>query len=166
MGGIAYSMQNPANGTRRYASRNRVFLRAQNEASQDQSPSIIIRNLSKTGCLIETLEPLSTGDEIKVSLADGRSFTAIVVWADQLEAGCSFKKSLSRADYAAALLASDPQRPEALMIANYAAGVEQELAGLTDYPRWPRPVRVAVLAGLSIAFWATVTWATVTSLIL
>ncbi len=157
MGAMEYSPQIPVNATRRYAVRSSLLLRGQSEDALDKNPSIVIRNISSTGCLLETSELLTAGSTITVSLANGHTFTAKVVWTEGFKAGCSFRKPLSKADYAAALLASDPARRESLMVTNYAPRIANDVVDFVDYPRWPRGVRVAVLAGLSILIWVALT---------
>jgi len=155
MGAIGYTSQNAATGNRRYAPRTEIFLRGINEGSLVNKPYVVIKNVSQSGCLISTSEPLAEGDTVTVSFPNGRSFTAGVAWADGLEAGCSFAKPLSRGDYASALLAADPARPQSLSVENKGI-VSTRTHHSAEYRRWPRVVRAAVLGGLSVSLWAVI----------
>lgn len=59
-------------------------------------------NLSATGCLIRSSEPLSTGLEIRIGLPGVGAFTAEVVRSDGLDAGCRFSEPLTAQQLAAA----------------------------------------------------------------
>ena len=62
----------------------------------DKPQTVEILNLSATGCLIRTSEPLQTGTDVLIGLRGVGSFAAEVIRVDGQDAGCQFRKALSR----------------------------------------------------------------------
>jgi len=71
----------------------------------------IVRNLSETGLLLETAEPLANGDTLAVELPEAGTVGARVVWCRAPYFGCEFENAVSRGAVAAALLKSPLDEP-------------------------------------------------------
>jgi hypothetical protein len=74
-------------------------------------PRTVIRNLSETGLLLETAEPLNLGEEISVELPEAGLVQASVVWTRAPFFGCEFLAPVSRGAVSAALLKSPIDEP-------------------------------------------------------
>ena len=60
----------------------------------DKPHTVEILNLSATGCLIRSVEPLEPGMDVLIGLRGAGTFPAEVVRTNGLEAGCQFRKPL------------------------------------------------------------------------
>jgi hypothetical protein len=76
----------------------------------------VIRNLSETGLLVETAEPLQNGDTLSVVLPEAGPATARVIWSRAPYFGCEFAAPVSRGSVSAALLKS-PAEDDAVTLA-------------------------------------------------
>jgi hypothetical protein len=95
----------------------------------------VIRNLSETGLLLETAEPLTLGENIAVDLPEAGVVQANVVWTRAPFFGCEFTAPVSRAAVSASLLKSPIDEPPV------------ELAGPTDTTwRLPEPMPISALS--------------------
>ena len=71
----------------------------------------VIRNLSETGLLLETSEPLNVGEALAVELPEAGAVQAEVVWARAPFFGCEFARPVGRGSVSAALLRSPIDEP-------------------------------------------------------
>jgi len=71
----------------------------------------VIRNLSETGLLLETSEPLNVGEPLAVELPEAGAVQAEVVWARAPFFGCEFARPVGRGPVSAALLKSPIEEP-------------------------------------------------------
>ncbi len=81
--------------------------------------AVTVHNVSQSGLLIETREPLRQGDTFAVELPQAGEQSAEVVWADAPMFGCRFAEPLGAAALSAAQLRGDP-----LAAADAGAGAE------------------------------------------
>lgn len=73
--------------------------------------AVTVHNLSETGLLIESREPLAQGDTFAVELPQAGEQMAEVVWADAPMFGCRFAEPLDTAALSAAQLRGEPLAP-------------------------------------------------------
>lgn len=93
---------------RRANQRRRLTLRVAGAPSSGEASEVVIRDLSKSGLLLESSVPLSVGDEMIVDLPNTSGAAANVIWASGELYGCQFSQELSDAAVSAALLRSEP----------------------------------------------------------
>lgn len=67
-----------------------------------------VRNLSRSGLLLDGVTGVEAGAEIEVELPGGSRHRAQVMWADETLFGCRFACALTQAQLSAALLRSEP----------------------------------------------------------
>jgi PilZ domain len=115
---------------------------------------VIIHNLSATGFLVETSADLTSGETLEVDLPEGGLVPASVVWRRDRFYGCEFATSVPAAVVSAAALRSDVISPAA-DFSTKTAGAEAPPSKFED-DRYPLPVRMLVILGLSIAAWVLV----------
>src|SRR6476469_7995628 len=84
---------------RRYASRRALRLGA---TLTDSGVEVIIRDLSPTGLLLESGQPLTTGETLLVDLPERGPTAASVVWSSGQYYGCAFEASIPAAVVSAA----------------------------------------------------------------
>ena len=75
--------------------------------------NVTIHNISLAGLLIETREPLSEGDALKVDLPEAGEVEARIVWVSGQLFGCAFEQALGQSTLAAAQLRA-PVAPTSL----------------------------------------------------
>ena len=128
---------------------------------------ILVRNLSRTGMLVEGAVGVSVGSELQVELPGGTSHRAEVVWTDDALFGCRFATGLTQAQLSAALLRAAPpapaagSAPEPPMPAEAMARLRQHWADAPEPEAMlpgdrllPLGKRLWVIGGLGLAGWA------------
>jgi hypothetical protein len=139
----------------RVARRN-LLLRVGGETPRNDEARLLLRNLSPHGFNLESAEPLVSGDQIVVYMPGGRAAAAQVVWADGSCAGCAFDTPLSKGELSAALLAADAAPGDLALEADWAPVMSALASTQAELRHWPRPVRLAILVGASVALWAMI----------
>lgn len=99
----------PSNGEERGAARHSLSLVAQ-AASSRGGTSVLVHNLSATGLLIESREPLHVDEVFEVELPGAEIRHASVVWRSDDFYGCEFAEAISTASVSAARLRSPPSQ--------------------------------------------------------
>ena len=102
---LAELRTDPVPRDRRRRSRRTLRLEVA-DAPDGASGRAVVRNLSETGLLLETAEPLQNGDSISVELPEAGTVVARVVWSRAPFFGCEFAAPVSRGSVSAALLKS------------------------------------------------------------
>lgn len=110
---------------------------------------VLVADLSLTGCLFVSTEPLKIDGIITIGIAGVGLREARIVRNQDVRFGCTFLVPLSEAELAAGLAESEtvalfPLDPQ---------GARDAEAGLAR-PTLPRPVRLMIFAGLGVASWA------------
>jgi hypothetical protein len=100
----------PSSDEERGAARHSLSLVAQ-AASSRGGTSVIVHNLSATGLLIESREPLDIDEVFEVELPGAEIRHASVVWCSEDFYGCEFAEAISTAAVSAARLRSPPSTP-------------------------------------------------------
>lgn len=95
----------------RSAERYRLRLSTVGEASDSESLSITIHDLSASGFLIETSVPLSIGADITVELPGIGKHDAQILWTNDHFCGGTYAVPLSSAETAAVIAASPVVQP-------------------------------------------------------
>lgn len=134
---------------RRRASRRTLRL----EVAGDESGAAgraVVRNLSETGLLLETAEPLQNGDTLSVELPEAGPVTARVVWCRAPYFGCEFAAPVSRGSVSAALLRS-PIEDEAVALVTPADTMWRLPEPLAPARHAPAPETIVALALLAAA---------------
>lgn len=136
-------------------------------ATESGAGGIQVRNLSRSGLLLEGVADVVAGARIEVELPGGSSHQADVMWADETLFGCRFVQALTQAQLSAALLRSAPETP--LVTAGPEASAQADaLAKLRE--QWPDAnaedfapardrklapgARLWVIGGLGLCGWA------------
>lgn len=147
------------------ASDRRVLRLEARVATTAGEGGIQVKNLSRTGLLLEGPTGVAAGSEIQVELPGGTSRRAEVIWADETLFGCRFARPLTRAQLSAALLRADPLAPGAGAAVARTEG--DALARLREQwdtepetqtarptaPGLPLGKRLWIIAGLASAVW-------------
>jgi len=133
---------------RRRASRR--TLRLEVEGAAAPVGRAVIRNLSETGLLLETREPLQNGDTLSVELPEAGPVTARVVWCRAPYFGCEFAAPVSRGSVSAALLRS-PIDDEAVALATPIDTMWRLPEPIAPPKRAPSPEAVIALGLLAAA---------------
>lgn len=92
---------------RRGARRWRLLLRTRRITHSKPPSPAIVRDLSRTGCLLESTIPLAVDERIDIDLPHAGCRAAVVVWSRGRVAGCDFLERLSPAALSAALLRAE-----------------------------------------------------------
>lgn len=149
----------PAGGeNRRYGSRRALRLRS---AVTDSGIEVVIHDLSPTGMLLETAQPLGSGETLFVDLPERGPTAASVVWSSGRFHGCAFEQSIPSATISAALLQSPAGAPaeeadggfDITRLRNLAAGLEA--ADEVD-DRYSLRTRGLVFIGLLLVSWTAI----------
>lgn len=157
--------QNARLNNRRVSPRCKVLLGASGRSADD----IVIHELSLTGLLIETGEPLAPFDSVEIELPEVGMTQAVVVWKSGRYFGCEFAEPVTQAAISAALLRTPPEAPAD--VAPPAAVPELLLEGpkpaktQPDGPagvKAPPVTRLRVMFASALALWALIIWALVT----
>lgn len=99
---------------------------------------VIIRNLSRTGMLVETTAHLPVGEALHIDLPEAGRVGAKVVWQEGVLHGCAFAAPISQAAVSAAqLLAPHGADP----------------ADMLPDDRWPAPLRLLAIVGATVLLW-------------
>lgn len=104
----------PETRERRRTSRRTLRLEVEG-AGNEAAGRAVVRNLSETGLLLETAEPLRNGDTLSVELPEAGAVVARVIWSRTPYFGCEFAAPVSRGSVSAALLKSPLDEPEAAL---------------------------------------------------
>jgi len=145
---------------RRYASRRALRLGA---TLSDSGVEVLIHDLSPTGLLIETGQPLTQGETLFVDLPERGPTAASVAWSSGRFYGCAFELSIPAAAVSAALLrspaATQSTAPDGgLDIARlHALAAEVEASPPVD-DRYSLRTRGLVLVGLLAISWGAIGW--------
>ena len=116
-------------GERRSGTRR--ALRLSVGANLPGSPDRVVRvhDLSETGALIETSEPLAHGEQFEVIMPLAGAIDAVVVWQSGNFYGCEFNRAVPSAAISAALLRSEPKAPKA-PVANASSDLLSQLRNI------------------------------------
>jgi len=95
-------------GDKRSSGRKTLRLTTVGTLPNRQAAQVLVHDLSPVGMLVESAEPLITGEIIAVELPRVGLREATVVWSSKNLYGCSFKESLPAAGVSAALLKASP----------------------------------------------------------
>lgn len=112
---------------------------------------VLVADLSQTGCLFVTTEPLAIDAVITIGIAGVGRREARIVRNQDVRFGCTFLVPLTDAELAAGLTESET----VAMFPLQHPGVPAEEA-LPVVDKWPRPVRLAAFSGMVAASWALV----------
>jgi hypothetical protein len=112
---------------------------------------VLVADLSQTGCLFVTTEPLALDAVITIGIAGVGLREARIVRNQDVRFGCTFLTPLTDAELAAGLAESETV---ALFPLQH-PGVPAEPA-LPVVAKLPRPLRLAAFSGLVAASWALV----------
>ena len=74
--------------------------------------AVYVKNLSRTGMLIETSAPLSVGEPLQILLPEGDACSAIVVWANEMLFACDFERTLATGTISKIRLATSQEQRE------------------------------------------------------
>lgn len=141
----------PSNGEERGAARHSLSLVAQ-AASSRGGASVIVHNLSATGLLIESREPLDVDEIFEVELPGAEIRHASVVWRSDDFYGCEFAEAMSTAAVSAARLRSPPSPvTESSPVEPAPARVRAPQPGQLTLRR-----KAAIILSLASACWAAV----------
>ncbi|MBC2668165.1 PilZ domain-containing protein [Novosphingobium piscinae] len=144
----------------RATERRKLHLDAAVLAPSTGAIATVIRDMSETGLLLETPEPLDIGTVIDIDLPEAGPTEAQVVWTSGTFVGCQFATPVTRAAVSAALLRTVPpalRRPEpapATVTAPEPVVTAERAATPERYPKYPRLARAAIIVGSSGALWA------------
>lgn len=112
---------------------------------------VLVADLSQTGCLFVTTEPLAIDAIITIGIAGVGLREAHIVRNQDVRFGCTFLTPLTDAELAAGLAESETV---ALFPLQH-PGVAAEEA-MPVVAKWPRPVRLAAFSGLVAGSWALI----------
>lgn len=140
--------------SRRTIDRRKLYLHAQGTTSFDTT-DVLIRDMSRTGLLIETTGSLSEGETIELELAGNAPIRAIVRWHSGQFFGCQFETPVSDAVVSAALLRA-PRDPETPYFVSPSA--DKELFGAAEdqeatIERFPLGIRMWSIIGAVVIPW-------------
>jgi transcriptional regulator with XRE-family HTH domain len=99
----------PKNAENRSDERRKIRLEVQSASSTGDSFFATLRNVSRTGLLLEADTTLAIGNELLVDLPEAGRIAATVVWSGDRMYGCRFASPISRAALGAARLKSAPE---------------------------------------------------------
>lgn len=133
-------------------------------ATSEGEGGIQVRNLSRSGMLLEGATGIDAGATIEVELPGGTRHRAEVVWADETLFGCRFDQALTQAQLSAALLRSEPstpatEAPKPLTQAEALAKLheywdDEDEPAYTRAHKLPPGTRLWLIGGLGLTGWA------------
>jgi hypothetical protein len=142
---------------RRRASRRVLQLSVVSTIAKKSQP-VLIRSLSRTGMMIETVAELDRGDEFEVLLPESGRTVAKVVWREGALFGCVFEDALPNATVSAAALVAPPDVGPSThsfsLTPATSAGPMLELAA--DDVRLHGAIRLLIVGSLSAMLWAAI----------
>jgi len=146
---------------RRYATRRALRLGA---TLSDSGVEVTIHDLSPTGLLLETDQPLTQGETLFVDLPERGPTAANVAWHSGRFYGCAFELSIPAAAVSAALLRSPAVRPAAGADEGFDIARLQTLAAAVEAQpevddRYSLRTRGLVLVALLTISWGAIGWA-------
>lgn len=112
---------------------------------------VLVVDLSQTGCLFVTTEPLGTDAIVTIGIAGVGLREARIVRNQDVRFGCTFLMPLTNEELAAGLAESETV---AFFPFQQTPGPEQET--LSVAAKLPRPIRLAAVSGLVGASWILV----------
>jgi transcriptional regulator with XRE-family HTH domain len=124
-------------GEKRAAARKRLRLVAPGLRAGGETGEVLVRDLSATGMLLESAEPLAEGESLAIELPRSGSHDARVVWSSGELYGFRFARPLSPAALSAALLRASP--PDAAEREEHAPGIHpfpERMATLREERGW------------------------------
>ncbi len=140
----------PSDGKYRVAARDAVdapsTLRPQGGGAAD----VHIRDLSASGCFIETGIELSVGDPARIGLAGAGAINGQVARIANDGVAVMFDRPLTPVELDEAFTGAQIIQPW---------GRVGNDAEADNYERWPRPVRTTIAVGSSVALWALIFYA-------
>jgi transcriptional regulator with XRE-family HTH domain len=132
----------PKNAENRSDERRKIRLEVQSASSTGDSFFATLRNVSRTGLLLEADTTLAIGNELLVDLPEAGRIAATVVWSGDRMYGCRFASPISRAALGAARLKSVPE--------DQPSRLDHSIAN-SDEPLHKRLRRLREQSGLSVA---------------
>lgn len=114
---------------------------------------VLVADLSRTGCLFVSTEPLAVDTIITIGIAGVGLREARIVRNQDVRFGCTFLLPLTEAELAAGLAESETV---ALFPTDARHGTPD--APLPAVTKLPRHLRLAVFTGLALASWAALLW--------
>jgi len=146
---------------RRYATRRALRLGA---TLTDRGVEVTIHDLSPTGLLLETDQPLTQGETLFVDLPERGPIAANVAWSSGRYYGCAFELSIPAAAVSAALLRSPAIRPSTGGEEGFDIARLQTLAAAVEAQpevddRYSLRTRGLVLVALLTVSWGAIGWA-------
>lgn len=101
---------NQGRAERRRSPRHRLCLDAAVQSPTGGAEPVVVHELSRFGCLMESIAPVSVGELLQLRLPPAGSLDARVIWCCGSHMGCAFQRELSSAALSAALLKARPAR--------------------------------------------------------
>ncbi len=109
--------------------------------------STILRNVSRTGVMLEATPPLTIGQRVDIVLPELGTRTLTVLWNNGTLYGCRFDAPIQQAAISAALLRAQPLSPaEALQ-------VPHRQFPLPAAGKYSLRTRAAIILGSAVAGW-------------
>ncbi|MBC7158522.1 MAG: PilZ domain-containing protein [Porphyrobacter sp.] len=109
--------------------------------------STILRNVSRTGVMLEATPPLAIGQRVDIALPELGTRTLTVLWNNGTLYGCRFDAPIKEAAISAALLRAEPLSPtEALQ-------VPPRQHPLPETEKYSLRTRAAIILGSAVAGW-------------
>lgn len=110
---MAHAKKNTLNqggAERRRSPRHRLCLDAEVQTPAGRAEPVVVHELSRFGCLMESCAPVPVGELLQLRLPPSGSVEARVIWCCGSHMGCAFQRELSSAALSAALLKARPAR--------------------------------------------------------
>lgn len=145
---------NQGRAERRRSPRHRLCLDAEIYTPAGHSGPIVVHELSRYGCLMETVAPVGVGELLQLRLPPSGGVDARVIWCCGAHLGCAFQNELSIAALSAALLKARPARagegpPRRLCLQPSNSG-GQSVASRTN----TRSRQLPLIFGISLLLWS------------
>jgi hypothetical protein len=119
-------------------------LRSQNGGAVD----VQIRNLSATGCFVESVMDLAIDDAVRIGLAGSGTIEGRLVRKSSDGFAVMFDRGLTLGELERAFKGAEIIQPWR------STNADQSLP--EQYDRWPRPVRTGIILGSAIGLWALI----------
>ncbi len=127
-------------------------------ATDGSAGAIVLRNLSRTGMMIECRTALERGELIEIAIPEIGMRSATVRWSDGALYGCHFDEPIPAAAISAALLRAEPLGgPDRATV--YA--MEEDDAAIE---KLSLPARMRTIMGLAVLSWGALVAAAVATL--
>lgn len=144
---------NEGRAERRRSPRHRLCLDAEAQTPAGRAEPVVVHELSRFGCLMESYAPVPVGELLQLRLPPSGSVDARVIWCCGSHMGCAFQRELSSAALSAALLKARPARegeelPRRLRLQTSDSG-GQSSANEPD----ARKRQLPLIFGISVLLW-------------